>query len=144
MTTSPAVPDGPPVRTGADVAAADNWQLLSGRRVGVFSNPSGILPDTRQIVDDLVDHGGAKIVGLFGPEHGFRGSARAGSTEGDLTDPRTGLPVFDATADEIIDSWADEARAYDRRRQPYLLYPREPAPSPERRDAGERQPYGRA
>src|SRR5262249_31406178 len=32
----------------------------------------------------------------FGPEHGFRGTAQAGGSEGDYTDPRTGIPVYDA------------------------------------------------
>jgi uncharacterized protein YbbC (DUF1343 family) len=33
---------------------------------------------------------------VFGPEHGFRGTAQAGGSEGDQTDPRTGIPVYDA------------------------------------------------
>src|SRR5690606_19262508 len=83
------------IQTGAERAAAAEWRRVAGQRLAVFSNPSGILPDTRHIVDDLLAHG-AKIVALFGPEHGFRGSAQAGSSEGDFTDPRTGIPVFDA------------------------------------------------
>ena len=33
---------------------------------------------------------------VFGPEHGFRGTAQAGGSEGTHTDPRTGLTVYDA------------------------------------------------
>lgn len=84
------------VRTGAEVAAREGWAMLRGSRVGVFSNPTGILPDTRHIVDDLAERDDLQIVAAFGPEHGFRGSAQAGGSEGDTTDPRTGIPVYDA------------------------------------------------
>src|SRR5690606_20887085 len=89
---------GPPSRvmTGAEVAAARGWSMLRGSKVAVFSNPTGILPDTTHIVDDLARHDDLEIVAVFGPEHGFRGSAQAGGSEGDTTDPRTGLPVYDA------------------------------------------------
>ena len=33
---------------------------------------------------------------VFGPEHGFRGTAQAGDSEGNHVDPRTGLMVYDA------------------------------------------------
>jgi uncharacterized protein YbbC (DUF1343 family) len=92
----PAAGPGGRVRTGAEVAAAGGWSELRGTRLGIFSNPTGILPDARHIVDDLALHDELEIVGVFGPEHGFRGSAQAGGSEGDTTDPRTGLPVFDA------------------------------------------------
>lgn len=85
-----------PIRTGADVAAAERWRSLRGTRFGVFSNPTGILRDTRHIVDDLVASGELGLVGVFGPEHGFRGSAQAGYSEGDTTDPRTGVAAYDA------------------------------------------------
>ncbi len=32
---------------------------------------------------------------MFGPEHGFRGTAQAGGSEGRYDDPATGLPVYD-------------------------------------------------
>jgi len=70
--------------------------MLEGTKLGIFSNPTGILRDTRHIVDDLATNDDLEIVGVFGPEHGFRGSAQAGGSEGDTLDPRTGLPVYDA------------------------------------------------
>ncbi|MGW0230145.1 exo-beta-N-acetylmuramidase NamZ family protein [Actinopolymorpha singaporensis] len=87
---------GSRVLTGAEVAAANDWAVLRGTRLGIFSNPTGILPDARHIVDDLAEHDDLTIVGAFGPEHGFRGSAQAGGSEGDSRDPRTGIPVYDA------------------------------------------------
>lgn len=35
------------------------------------------------------------LVAVFGPEHGFRGTAQAGGSEGAGRDPATGLPVYD-------------------------------------------------
>ena len=40
--------------------------------------------------DDRVD-----LTAVFGPEHGFRGTAQAGGSEGRHDDPATGLPVYD-------------------------------------------------
>jgi uncharacterized protein YbbC (DUF1343 family) len=80
---------------GADTLAADGWKALAGRRTGVLTNPTGILRDLTHIVDDMTD-AGVKPVAAFGPEHGFRGTSQAGGSEGDYTDPRTGIPVYDA------------------------------------------------
>ncbi|MGW9309426.1 exo-beta-N-acetylmuramidase NamZ family protein [Saccharomonospora azurea] len=85
---------GPRVTTGADRLAADGWRRLAGRRVGVLSNPTGVLADQIHVVDSLVQ-AGLDPVAVFGPEHGFRGSAQAGGSEGDYPDPRTGVPVYD-------------------------------------------------
>ena len=85
------------VRTGADRAAADGWSALAGQKVGVITNPTGILSGSlRSIVDEMHESGRVEIVGIFGPEHGFRGTAQAGESEDTFTDPRTGLTVYDA------------------------------------------------
>lgn len=95
-----AKPAGGGVRTGADVLAAGDWSRISGRRVGIITNPTAVLaaPETllRHIVDDIHDGRSVTIVAVFGPEHGFRGTAQAGGSEGNVADPRTGLPVYDA------------------------------------------------
>ncbi|MGO4341040.1 exo-beta-N-acetylmuramidase NamZ family protein [Pedococcus sp. 2YAF34] len=85
-----------PVTTGAERAAADRWSTLAGQKVGVITNPTGILGNLRTIVDEMHEAGTVDIVGVFGPEHGFRGTAQAGGSEGTSTDPRTGLTVYDA------------------------------------------------
>jgi uncharacterized protein YbbC (DUF1343 family) len=84
----------PRLTTGAQQLANDGWRKLKGRKVGVLTNPTGILTDQTHIVDSMVAHG-AKPVAVFGPEHGFRGTAQAGGSEGDYQDPRTGIPVYD-------------------------------------------------
>jgi len=90
-----AAPEQHSVVTGADTLAAQGWRALAGRKVGVLSNPTGVLANQDHIVDSMVA-AGIRPVAAFGPEHGFRGSAQAGGSEGDYNDPRTGVPVYDA------------------------------------------------
>jgi uncharacterized protein YbbC (DUF1343 family) len=93
----------PSVVPGADLLAADDWRKLAGRKVGVLSNPTGVLRNLTHIVDSMVA-AGMKPLAAFGPEHGFRGTSQAGGSEGNYTDPRTGIPVYDAynaTAEDL-------------------------------------------
>jgi uncharacterized protein YbbC (DUF1343 family) len=69
---------------------------LTGQRVGVISNPTGVDRAYRHLVDLAHADGRVRIAGVFGPEHGFRGSAQAGGSEGTGVDARTGLTVYDA------------------------------------------------
>lgn len=87
---------GRSVLTGADRAAKDGWSALSGQRVGIVTNPTGVLTSLRNIVDEMHASGAVDIVGVFGPEHGFRGTAQAGEAEETFIDPRTGITVYDA------------------------------------------------
>ncbi|MER7079084.1 Uncharacterized conserved protein YbbC, DUF1343 family [Saccharopolyspora kobensis] len=84
------------VRTGADVLAGRNWDDVKGRRIGVVTNPTGVLSSLEHLVDAMHASGAVDIAAVFGPEHGFRGTSQAGGSEGDYRDPRTGLPVYDA------------------------------------------------
>lgn len=83
------------VRTGFERLAADGYALLAGERVGVVTNPTGITADARHVVDVMHADERVDLVAVFGPEHGFRGTAQAGGSEGRYDDPATGLPVYD-------------------------------------------------
>lgn len=83
------------LRTGFDRLAADGYALLDGERVGVVTNPTGVTRDVRHIVDVMHADERVNLVAVFGPEHGFRGTAQAGGSEGRYDDPATGLPVYD-------------------------------------------------
>lgn len=96
-TQVPGAPGGR-VRTGFEGLAADGYAVLAGQRVGVVTNPTGITADARHLVDALhadAADGHFDLVAVFGPEHGFRGTAQAGGSEGAGRDPATGLPVYD-------------------------------------------------
>ncbi|MGW6835023.1 exo-beta-N-acetylmuramidase NamZ family protein [Streptomyces sp. NPDC054949] len=83
------------VRTGCEQLAADGYEALAGQRIGVVTNPTGITADARHLVDVLHADERVDLVAVFGPEHGFRGTAQAGGSEGAGRDPATGLPVYD-------------------------------------------------
>ncbi|MEU6081128.1 DUF1343 domain-containing protein [Streptomyces sp. NPDC047108] len=83
------------VRTGFDRLAASGYRLLDGQRVGMVTNPTGVTADVRHIVDVMHPDDRVNLTAVFGPEHGFRGTAQAGGSEGRYDDPATGLPVFD-------------------------------------------------
>ncbi|MER6914668.1 DUF1343 domain-containing protein [Streptomyces sp. NPDC000594] len=83
------------VRTGFDRLAAAGYAPLAGERVGVITNPTGVTAELRHIVDVMHADDRVDLIAVFGPEHGFRGTAQAGGSEGRYDDPATGLPVFD-------------------------------------------------
>jgi uncharacterized protein YbbC (DUF1343 family) len=65
--------------------------LLNGKRLGVFANPTSMAGNTHLV--DTLRKLGVSISVIFGPEHGFRGTADAGEEIGNYTDTRTGIPV---------------------------------------------------
>lgn len=83
------------LRTGFERLASDGYSLLKGRRVGIVTNPTGITRGAAHIVDVMHKDPRVKLTAVFGPEHGFRGTAQAGGSEGRYNDPATGLPVYD-------------------------------------------------
>ncbi|WP_153544381.1 exo-beta-N-acetylmuramidase NamZ domain-containing protein [Streptomyces sp. RB17] len=83
------------LRTGFERLAADGYALLKGRRVGIVTNPTGVTRDVQHIVDVMHADPRVNLTAVFGPEHGFRGTAQAGGSEGRYDDPATGLPVYD-------------------------------------------------
>lgn len=64
---------------------------LKGKRVAVFANHTSTIGN-QNIVDALKQQG-VNITVIFGPEHGFRGTADAGEKVGNYTDAQTGIPV---------------------------------------------------
>ncbi|MFG1709441.1 exo-beta-N-acetylmuramidase NamZ domain-containing protein [Nonomuraea sp. M3C6] len=83
------------LETGVQVLMADDYELVQGQKVGIVTNPTGILPDRRHEVDVMAATDKIDLVAVFGPEHGFRGTAQAGGSEGFYLDEQTGLPVYD-------------------------------------------------
>ncbi|WRZ93854.1 DUF1343 domain-containing protein [Streptomyces sp. NBC_01007] len=86
---------GARLRTGFERLAAAGYSRLGGGRVGMVTNPTGVTRDVRHIVDVMHADDRVDLVAVFGPEHGFRGTAQAGGSEGRYDDPATGLPVYD-------------------------------------------------
>ncbi|MDQ1071868.1 exo-beta-N-acetylmuramidase NamZ family protein [Streptomyces canus] len=91
----PASAAKPRRRTGFENLAASGYEQLRGERIGIVTNPTGVTRDVRHIVDVMHTDPRVDLTAVFGPEHGFRGTAQAGGSEGRYDDPATGLPVYD-------------------------------------------------
>lgn len=65
--------------------------LLKDKRVALFANQTSMVGNTHVV--DLLISNGIKVDVIFGPEHGFRGTADAGEKVGNYTDEKTGIPV---------------------------------------------------
>lgn len=65
--------------------------LLKGKNIGIFANHTSMVGNTH-LVDTLMKSG-VNVKVIFGPEHGFRGTASAGEKIGNYIDEETGIPV---------------------------------------------------
>jgi uncharacterized protein YbbC (DUF1343 family) len=83
----------PPVQTGAEVLAENDFAALEGMRVGLIVNHTARV-DTVHLIDRIDQAPNVELGVLFGPEHGLRGTAGAGEKIADGRDERTGAPVY--------------------------------------------------
>jgi uncharacterized protein YbbC (DUF1343 family) len=81
------------VQTGLDILAHAPLESLNGKRVGLVTHPAAVRPDLTNAVDALLEQR-VQLTALFGPEHGFDGSAADATAVRDSIHSRTGLPVF--------------------------------------------------
>jgi uncharacterized protein YbbC (DUF1343 family) len=88
----------PRVLPGISVLLRDSLRLIAGKRVGLLTNQTGV--DERGVSDiDLlakdprVTAAGVRLVRLFSPEHGIRGTEDRQFIESGV-DAKTGLPVY--------------------------------------------------
>ena len=79
------------IKMGAELTEA-YFPLLEGKRVAVMSNQTGMVGDVH-LVDMLLSEG-INVVGIFSPEHGFRGTADAGEHVASSVDEKSGLPIW--------------------------------------------------
>lgn len=77
--------------TGAD-QTSQYLDYLKGKKIGIVVNQTSII-GAKPMVDSLVALG-VNIVTIFGPEHGFRGTASNGDKVSDSVDPKTGIPAI--------------------------------------------------
>ncbi len=66
--------------------------LLENKKVGLVVNHTSMVQE-KHLADTLIKSG-VKIIKIFAPEHGFRGTADAGETIKDGIDLATGIPVI--------------------------------------------------
>lgn len=79
-----------------EVGATDKasyMPLLEGKRVALLVNHTAMYSADLHIVD-MLHQEGINIVGIFAPEHGFRGGVEAGYVVKDDVDTKTGIPIL--------------------------------------------------
>lgn len=67
--------------------------LLDGRRVAVLANHTAMYSKEEHVVD-MLHREGVNIIGIFAPEHGFRGRVEAGVKVDNSRDERTGIEIL--------------------------------------------------
>ena len=77
------------IKTGAE-QTEKYLPLLKGKRVAIVANQTSVIGRI-SLVDSLKSLE-VNIVKIFGPEHGFRGTASAGAIVEDSIDAKTGIP----------------------------------------------------
>ena len=82
------------VQLGDDVLVDEAWRDLSGQRIGIVTNQTGVTSRGESVVDALRRNRKVRIVALYSPEHGLRGDRAAGEYVGSYVDPQSGLPVY--------------------------------------------------
>ena len=82
------------VLPGLDVLLGPKRALLTGKRVGLITNPTGVTVKLESAIDLMARARDFKLAALFGPEHGVRGDAQAGAAVADRVDARTGLSAY--------------------------------------------------
>lgn len=68
--------------------------LLSGKRVALLVNQTSVVGNRHTHLLDTLLRRDVKVVKVFAPEHGFRGTADAGKWVKDAKDPRTSIPIL--------------------------------------------------
>jgi uncharacterized protein YbbC (DUF1343 family)/CubicO group peptidase (beta-lactamase class C family) len=80
------------VMTGLDVLAADGFEQLMDKRVGLITNHTGLSRDGERNIDLMVN-AGVNVTALFSPEHGIAGTLDTENID-HAKDKATGVPVW--------------------------------------------------
>jgi uncharacterized protein YbbC (DUF1343 family) len=89
--TKPPLPQKQPILTGADQLDL-LLPKITGKRVALVVNHTSRVGKTH--LADTLKSAGINIIKIFGPEHGFRGTAADGQHVDDSVDTKTGIPVL--------------------------------------------------
>lgn len=85
------------LQTGIDVLESEKFSSLSGLRVGLITNHSGLNSAGQSTLDLLHKAHGVKLAAVFSPEHGLSG--KVDSKVASITETATGLPVYSLYGD---------------------------------------------
>lgn len=91
LSCSGAEPTLATITVGAE-RTAEYLPALSGKRVAVLANHTAMVG--QQHLVDMLMANDVNLVGIFSPEHGFRGKADAGEHVASSVDEKTGVPIW--------------------------------------------------
>ncbi|WP_339239171.1 DUF1343 domain-containing protein [Paenibacillus sp. FSL R5-0517] len=90
----------PAVKTGVDLLSRGlSHPWLTGARIGLITNPTGITADFVSTIDVCAGLANAELTALYACEHGLDGELQAGVRFGDMHHPRLDIPVFSLYGD---------------------------------------------
>ena len=93
------------VRPGISVLLTDSVRLIRGQRVGLLTNQTGIdehgVSDIERLSDSVAARAGVRLVTLFSPEHGIRGTEDRENLASGI-DARSGLTVHSLYTTTVI------------------------------------------
>ncbi|MGI6047750.1 MAG: exo-beta-N-acetylmuramidase NamZ domain-containing protein [Petrimonas sp.] len=79
------------IKVGAEITEK-YLPLIEGKRVAVMANQTSMMGDIHLV--DYLHNNKYNVVGIFSPEHGFRGTADAGEHVASSVDQKTGIPIW--------------------------------------------------
>lgn len=82
------------VLLGIDILERDNFSILTGKRVGLITNHTGLNSKLQSTVDLFYKAKNFQLVSVFSPEHGFRGIFRGGESVEDTIDESTRIKFY--------------------------------------------------
>ena len=104
------------VRPGITVLLRDSIHLIRGKRIGLLTNQTGIDEKGNSDIDLLREKrardAGVRLVQLFAPEHGLRGTEDRQNLASE-TDPKSGLPVYSLYGQQTVAPPDSMLRALD-------------------------------
>ena len=96
-TNNPTTTSAISTKEGKFKTGAENYTtylpLLADKKVGIVTNPTGIVENKKHLVDFLLEKQ-INLQKIYAPEHGFRGIADAGEMIKDGKDSKTNLPII--------------------------------------------------
>lgn len=93
------------VEPGITVLLRDSLALVRGKRIGLLTNQTGAdrrgESDVDLLTSDVAKRAGVRLVALFSPEHGIRGTEDRENIANGM-DRQTGLPIYSLYARTVI------------------------------------------
>jgi uncharacterized protein YbbC (DUF1343 family) len=83
-----------PVVPGIEVLISEQLDLVKGKRIGLITNHTGVDRNLRHDIDVLTSAPELRVVALFSPEHGIRGTAPAGEKVRSSVDEKSKISVY--------------------------------------------------